>query len=438
MCARAVGMSNTQEIADVYAAFEVLVLKESAPDDCKTTKKDLEKAFKTLLSSRVDSSALQLCAQFIPRFMHFFPKLHKKAVDRQLDLVECSEQSVRILAIKGLPVIAQNNPDAVGRMADVLGQLLLLEDYKELTAAKNGFDTLTRIDLSGTLSAYFSQLSEETALSEKVFAFLDGKLTELLNESSSPTNQNIVIGAIIGACQSGVADKYIVCLLSTLNNPGIVLDQDLKDIYSSIVLELSQAPSANFSAFLTALKVGGTVISSGPSVLKFIDYFYSDIAAVIGSIPYQDQIPLLKQLDYLVSRLLKLDGVDISNTSFLQSHVSLLKLIATYTWGSSKSDKLFRCTIWQSVLNTLHNLLSKDTKHGLEVCGLTVSIGETKGTSEVDVATRDSFLSIFENELKVSIDLAEKCKSFITRLKSQPKSDANVRIFFTFCITNFI
>lgn len=64
-------------------------------------------------------------AQFIPQFASFFPGLAEKALTKLLDLVEDADAAVHGKAIGALPQLCVALPQYVGKVADVLGQLLL-------------------------------------------------------------------------------------------------------------------------------------------------------------------------------------------------------------------------------------------------------------------------------------------------------------------------
>ena len=54
-----------------------------------------------------------------------FPELADKAINAQLDLCEETSWNIRLLAIRGLPLLCKDTPVHLPKLADILGQLLL-------------------------------------------------------------------------------------------------------------------------------------------------------------------------------------------------------------------------------------------------------------------------------------------------------------------------
>ncbi|KAK6132782.1 hypothetical protein DH2020_033460 [Rehmannia glutinosa] len=101
--------------------------------------------------------AKQLAAQMIPKFFKYFPELSEQALDQHLYLCEDeelgwldSEGSVRVQAIRGLPLFCKDTPEHLAKIVDILGQLLIAGDNVERDAVHKALMSLLRQDVKST------------------------------------------------------------------------------------------------------------------------------------------------------------------------------------------------------------------------------------------------------------------------------------------------
>lgn len=124
-----------------------------------------------------------LAAQSIPRFFKYFSSLGDQAINAQLDLCEEEDIQIRAHAIKGLPLLCKDNRENVHKIADVLSQLLYVEDQLELDTVKRALVEMLRIDIKATLGPLFNQIRDaDDVLREKAISFIREKVMQLGDE----------------------------------------------------------------------------------------------------------------------------------------------------------------------------------------------------------------------------------------------------------------
>ncbi|KAK6132662.1 hypothetical protein DH2020_033614 [Rehmannia glutinosa] len=102
--------------------------------------------------------AKQLAAQMIPKFFKYFPELSEQALDQHLYLCEDEELgwldsggSVRVQAIRGLPLFCKDTPEHLAKIVDILGQLLIAGDNVERDAVHKALMSLLRQDVKNLI-----------------------------------------------------------------------------------------------------------------------------------------------------------------------------------------------------------------------------------------------------------------------------------------------
>lgn len=98
----------------------------------------------------------QLAAQFIGRFFKHFPALADAAIDAALDLCEDENVQIRRQAIKNLPNLCKETKEHVPRIADILAQLLIVDDTAELQQVHLALEAVIKIDPKGLFTGLVS------------------------------------------------------------------------------------------------------------------------------------------------------------------------------------------------------------------------------------------------------------------------------------------
>ncbi|KAF7803364.1 putative pre-mRNA-splicing factor ATP-dependent RNA helicase DEAH9 [Senna tora] len=146
-------------------------------------------------AAKTSVKAKQLAAQLIPRFFKFFPDLSGPALDAHLDLVEEEELGVRVQAIRGLPLFCKDTPENIGKIVDILVQILGSEEFVERDAVHKALMSLLRQDVKASLTALFKhigsveELSTDDVIREKVINFVKDKVFPVKGELLKPQEE---------------------------------------------------------------------------------------------------------------------------------------------------------------------------------------------------------------------------------------------------------
>jgi hypothetical protein len=94
----------------------------------------------------------------IPRFARHFPEHFRAAVEIQLDICEDQDELISSEAIMGIPKFCSKDDEdmsLVGKLADVLGQLLTRKNRVEVERAKEAIRNLADIETKGVIQGLF-------------------------------------------------------------------------------------------------------------------------------------------------------------------------------------------------------------------------------------------------------------------------------------------
>jgi len=168
-----------EDVAGLYTAYGKLsALASSNPESIAAESATYQQILNAVKGS---DQVKQLAADYIPQFLHFFPDLVETGINAQLDLCEDDSVMIRIHAIKGLESICRHLPSTVGRIADMLGQLLLSEESVELNVVKATLASLFNIDAKQAFIALCQQVSSgvDVTLRGKGLEFLQHQLKQM-------------------------------------------------------------------------------------------------------------------------------------------------------------------------------------------------------------------------------------------------------------------
>ncbi|KAG0074594.1 Apoptosis inhibitor 5, partial [Podila epicladia] len=168
-------MADLDAIYDAYN--EIMDAKENASQHSN--------AYLAIISaSRGSEKAKIMAARYIPAFFKHFPDLHLKAIDGFFDLCEDESQAVRAFvvadsstarirqqAIKLLPALCKDGPQHTIKIADVLCQLLQLDD-DDLATVQGALETLMLQSPREVLAVIFRQGVKGKELREKSLDFI--------------------------------------------------------------------------------------------------------------------------------------------------------------------------------------------------------------------------------------------------------------------------
>ncbi|KAF9981677.1 Apoptosis inhibitor 5 [Mortierella antarctica] len=140
--------------------------------DAKEKASEHSQAYKTIIAgSQGSDGAKQLTAKFIPVLFKHFPALHTKAIDGVFDLCEDDSSLIRQAAIKSLPMLCKDGPQHTIKIADVLCQLLQLDD-QDLVVVQGALQALLAQSPREVLAVIFQQGIKGTDLRERCLDFI--------------------------------------------------------------------------------------------------------------------------------------------------------------------------------------------------------------------------------------------------------------------------
>ncbi|KAF8980034.1 Apoptosis inhibitor 5 [Entomortierella lignicola] len=133
-------------------------------------------AYTTIIAATQGSEgAKRLAAQFIPIFFKHFPTLHTKAIDGVFDLCEDDSSLIRQSAIKSLPSLCKDGQQHTIKIADVLCQLLQLDD-QDLVVVQVALQNLMIQSPREVLAVVFRQGVKGADLRERALDFITNQV----------------------------------------------------------------------------------------------------------------------------------------------------------------------------------------------------------------------------------------------------------------------
>jgi hypothetical protein len=131
-----------------------------------------------------DVGARRMTAQFISRYFATFPNQEEEALNALFDLCEDDEPSIRRQSITSLGVVCRGKPALVPKVADILAQLLQMDDAAEVNCVNSALVALLRVHAKGTLTGLFYQLdnNRDEIIRDRVLRFLLSKIQSLSTE----------------------------------------------------------------------------------------------------------------------------------------------------------------------------------------------------------------------------------------------------------------
>ncbi|KAF9151575.1 Apoptosis inhibitor 5 [Linnemannia schmuckeri] len=153
----------------IYNAYnEITDARENAPQH-------VEAYSQIIAGAQGTEGTKRLAAQFIPVFFKYFPDLHSRAIDGMFDLCEDLLTVVRQTAIKSLPSLCRDGPQHTIKIADVLCQLLQLDD-EDLVIVQEALQTLLVQSPREVLAVLFTQGIKGVELRDKTMTFITNQV----------------------------------------------------------------------------------------------------------------------------------------------------------------------------------------------------------------------------------------------------------------------
>ncbi|XP_068222629.1 apoptosis inhibitor 5 isoform X1 [Palaemon carinicauda] len=160
----------------------------------------------------------RLTSQFIARFFTYFPDHQDQALNTLFDLCEDDDVAIRKQAIKDLPTLCKGKTELVPKVADILAQLLQMEDSGELTTVQNSLVQLLKTDAKGTLTGLFYQIqhSEEELVRERCIRFLHAKIKVLGPNVFNTEVENLVLTESKKVLTASLSEEEFVLMMGIM------------------------------------------------------------------------------------------------------------------------------------------------------------------------------------------------------------------------------
>ncbi|KAL9270217.1 Apoptosis inhibitor 5-like protein [Drosera capensis] len=359
-------------------------------------------AYKGIIRATKGSiKAKQLAAQLIPRFFKFFPDLSSDAVYAHLDLCEEEVLGVRVQAIRGLPLFAKDMPDYLGRIVDILAQLLMAEENVERDAVQKALMSLLKQDakgvfhkkignivawhaaeaLTGLFKHFSSQATTDEVIEEnvrdKVLSFIKEKVFPLKAELLKPQEhmERHITDLIKKSLQDVTSEEFKV-FIQFLKSLSLFGDKaSPKNIQELIEITEGQADlDAQFDVsdidhierFQTCISLAIPFFMRGGSNSKFLHYVAKCILPVFNKLPEERKLEILKNFAEISPYTTPQDSRQI-----LPSVVHLLK---KHMPGRKTEEMNFSYV--ECLLYAFHHLTSKASNATNSLCRYKIVTGQ--------------------------------------------------------------
>ncbi|XP_004505119.1 apoptosis inhibitor 5-like protein API5 [Cicer arietinum] len=335
-------------------------------------------------AAKTSVKAKQLAAQLIPKFFKFFPELSGPALDAHLDLVEAEELGVRVQAIRGLPLFCKDTPENIGKMVDILVQILGSEEFVERDAVHKALMSLLRQDVKASLTALFKhmasvdEISTDDVIREKVINFVRDKVFPIKAELLKPQEEmerhitDLIKKSIDDV--TGIEFRMFMDFLKSLSlfgekapperiNELIGIIEGQADLKSGF----NVSDADHIDRLISCLHMALPVVVRGASSSKFINFINSNVIPVFDQLPGERKVDLLRNLAEFSPFTTPQDS-----RQMLPSIVQLLKKYMTW----KKTGEEMNFTYIECLLYTFHHLAHKVPNATNSLCGYKIVTGQ--------------------------------------------------------------
>ncbi|XP_028780301.1 apoptosis inhibitor 5-like protein API5 [Neltuma alba] len=335
-------------------------------------------------AAKTSVKAKQLAAQLIPRFFKFFPDLSDHALYAHLDLVEEEELGVRVQAIRGLPLFCKDTPELVGKIVDILVQILGSEEFVERDAVHKALMSLLRQDVKASLTALFKHIgsveepSTDDVIREKVINFVRDKVFPVKAELLKPQEEmERHITDLIKKSLEDVTGAEFRMFMDFLKSLSLFGEQApperMKELIGIIEgqadldAQFSVSDADHIDRLISCLHIALPIVVRGAPSGKFLNYINKYIIPVFDQLPEERKVDLLKSLAEFSPYTTPQDSRQI-----LPSIVQLLKKYMP--WKKSGEETNF--TYVECLLYTFHHLAHKVPNATNSLCGYKIVTGQ--------------------------------------------------------------
>ncbi|KAK3869268.1 hypothetical protein Pcinc_025415 [Petrolisthes cinctipes] len=268
----------------LYALYNII-------DDAKDKAGEHETEFQEILTGvKGGAGERRLTSQFIARFFHHFPSQQEQALNALFDLCEDDDVAIRKQAIKDLPTLCRDKPELVAKVADILAQLLQMEDAGEVATVHNSLLTLLKMDSKGTLTGLFYQMehSDDELVRERCIRFLHSKVRVLGPQVLTTDVENLIVTEAKKVLQVVSSEEEFSCMMGVLRELKMYKSvkgfQQLVDLVAEQVdftrpLDTSDTESAH--RVVSCVKQALPLFSSQVRSTQFIEYMWREVVPAL-------------------------------------------------------------------------------------------------------------------------------------------------------------
>ncbi|TYK13183.1 apoptosis inhibitor 5 [Cucumis melo var. makuwa] len=335
-------------------------------------------------AAKTSTKAKQLAAQLIPRFFKFFPSLSGPAIDAHIDLIEEEELAIRVQAIRGLPLFCKDTPENIGKIVDILVQILASEEFVERDAVHKALMALLRQDVKASLSALFKHIGSvdepttDEVIREKVLSFIREKVFPIKSEILKPQDEmeRHITDLIKKSLEdvTGAEFRMFMDFLKSLSIFGEKAPPErLKELIGIIEgqadldAQFNVSDADHIDRLISCLFMAIPFVVRGASSCKFLSYLNKHVIPVFEKLPEERKLDLLKALAEFSPYTTPQDS-----RQFLPSVVQLLK---KYMPGRKTGEEM-NFTYVECLLYTFHHLAHKVPNATNSLCGYKIVTGQ--------------------------------------------------------------
>ncbi|GJQ65219.1 hypothetical protein Trydic_g7353 [Trypoxylus dichotomus] len=268
-----------------------------------------------------DEKEKKLAAQIISKFFKHFPSLQSQAIEAIFDICEDDETSIRIAAMKTLPSLCKENKEHIEKIADILAQLLQLDDPQEYNTASNALLQILNEDPITVIKCIFKQIHGADAnVGEKCIKFMVTKVKP--SDKMTSEVEDFIISECKKVLQDATADEFILLMpylsttkvASTITGQQELINLVLEQLELDVEFDvLDKENNNNVDKLVTCIKFILPFFSTKIESTKLVVYICDHVLPhweAIKELPQGNlyQLALLRQLAELSTYCGKLDN----------------------------------------------------------------------------------------------------------------------------------
>lgn len=267
-----------------------------------------------------DEKEKKLATQIISKFFKYFPSLQNQAIEAIFDVCEDDDASIRIAAMKELPTVCKDNKDFASKVADILAQLLQLDDSQEYNIASSSLLQVLKANPITVIKCIFKQM-QVPEVRDKCIKFLITKVKTLDKSVLSQEVEDVIIAETKKVLQDVTAEEFVNLmpfLISTRLSHTFTGQQELIDIaaeQAEINREFDplEEGTNNVDRLITCIKFVLPFFSAKVESTRFVTHICGQVLPQwdkIATLPRGDllQLVILRQLAELSTNCGKLDN----------------------------------------------------------------------------------------------------------------------------------